>query len=103
MEDLMTLCRRYGYLDVLNPEPKEKREVAEALGKSPSTARKHLRELAESNVIERTEDGYILTDYGEVVRAKLREAERTYDAKGVIEAFDAPPEILSQGEFVLYP
>lgn len=96
----MTLCRRYGYLDVLNPEPKEKREVADTLGKSPSTAYKHLKELAESNVIERTEEGYALTKYGEVVRAKLRQAERAYDAEEVIEAFDAPPEILSQGEFV---
>jgi len=100
MDDLITLCRRYGCLDIVNPETKDKREVAEALGKSPSTAYKHLRELAEHNVVKKTNDGYTLTNFGRVMRAKLKDAERAYDAEEAIEALDAPPEILSQGEFV---
>jgi len=100
MDDLITLCRRYSCLDALNPETKDKREVAEELDKSSSTTYKHLRELAKHNVVKKTNDGYRLTNFGKVMRAKLEDAERAYEAQEVIEALNAPPEILSQGEYV---
>jgi predicted transcriptional regulator len=100
MEDTTFLCRRHEYLDAVNPEPKSKREVADALDKSPSTARKHMKKLEGQGIVEKTEDGYTLTDFGETIRAKLRGAQRTYEAKEAFEALDAPSGVLAHARFV---
>jgi predicted transcriptional regulator len=101
MEDLITLCRRNEYLNALNPEPKGRREVAEALGKSESTVRKHMKGLEEEGIIRKTGDGYVLTRFGETVRAKLRDAQRACEAREAVEALDAPSEVLSDARFTL--
>ena len=100
MDDLLTVCRRYAYLEAIGSGNRDKREVADDTGKSPSTVRKHLGELVDLDVIEETDDGYTLTRYGEVVSANLRDAERAYESEEAVEALDAPAEVLSQGRFV---
>jgi predicted transcriptional regulator len=100
MDSLLTVHRRYGYLEAITSGNRDKSAVAEYLGKSSSTVRKHLGELVDLGVVEETDDGYTLTKYGEVVRANLKDAELAYEAEEIIEALDAPAEVLSQGRYV---
>jgi len=98
---MITLCRRNEYLNTLNPDPKGGREVAETLDKSESTVRKHMKGLEDEGIIRKTTDGYVLTIFGETVRAKLRDAQSACEARKAVEALDAPSEVLSDARFTL--
>ena len=88
-------------MDAVNPETKDRHEVAGSLDKSLSTVRKHLNELENQGIVEMTGEGYRLTRFGEAVRTKLRNAQRTYEAKEVAEALDAPSDVLARARFFL--
>jgi predicted transcriptional regulator len=96
MADMMDVCRRHDYLKLLGGAPANRRDVAEELGKSPSTARKHLRELEGAGLVKRTNDGYLLTAFGEVASAKIEEAEATTCSGKVLEHLQAPTDVLSR-------
>ncbi|MCX2819323.1 hypothetical protein EGH25_08150 [Haladaptatus sp. F3-133] len=43
----------------------------------------------------------MLTEFGEAVRTKLRDAQRAYEAKEIAEALDATSEVLARARFTL--
>ena len=63
-ETLTAVLDRFGFVDRLLDEPKEKRELAAELSVSRSTVNRAIRDPETLDVVERVDDAYRATELG---------------------------------------
>jgi len=106
---LVETVRRHDLLRTLEEaeKPLRRSSIRDRAGVSSSTAYRAVESLEEKGVVEKTDGGYVLTPYGEVLHSKARElysvAESGRSARHVLEAIsdsevDADPEMFADAD-----
>ena len=106
---LVETVRRHDLLRTLEEaeKPLRRSRIRDRAGVSSSTAYRAVESLEEKGVVEKTDGGYVLTPYGEVLHSKACElysvAENGRSARHVLEAVsgtdvDAQPEMFADAD-----